>query len=373
MMVVKTSNNRADGQVDWLLLATIMLLVCLGLTMVLSSSGVVAAKKYGDQYYFFKRQVIFAAIGIVGMIVAFKLPRDFLYNMKYPLLLVVIVLLLATLVLGRPFNGAKRWLSFGMFTIQPLELAKISLIIYLAYFMDAKREMLRTFSRGIIPPFAVTGILCALLLLQPDFGGAALLVLLLFFMCLVGGCRLIYLALTALLAMGGAVLLIFFEPYRFKRLASSMDPFSDPLNSGYQVSQSLYAFGSGGATGAGLGASKQKLLFLPESYTDFIMSILGEELGFVGMCLFFFLFGMFLWRAFLTSYRQEELRDKMVAFGLTIMFALNAVLNLAVVMGSAPPKGVPMPFISYGGSSFIAALFCAGLLLNYSRTARRAA
>lgn len=370
-MIQRASSPNRDGQIDWLLLATIMLLVCLGLTMVLSASGVVAAKKFDDQYYFFKRQVLFSLVGIVGMVIALKIPRDFLYNMKYPMLLLVIVLLLATLIFGTPFNGAKRWISFKIFTIQPLELAKIALIIYLAYFMDAKRELLRTFSRGIIPPFAVTGVLCALLLMQPDFGGAALLVFLLFFMCLVGGCRVIYLAITAMFATGAGALLIFSQPYRFKRLASSMDPFADPLNSGYQVVQSLYAIGSGRFSGVGLGASKQKLLFLPESYTDFIMSILGEELGFIGMSLFFFLFGMFLWRAFLTAYRQSELKDKLAAFGLTIMFALSATLNLAVVMASAPPKGVPMPFISYGGSSFVATLFCAGLLLNYSRTARR--
>ena len=371
--MMQQAGSKSKGQIDWLLLATIMLLLCLGLTMVLSSSGVVAAKKYGDQYYFFKRQVIFAVVGIAAMIFAYKIPRDFLYGIKYPFLLIVVALLLATLGLGPTFNGAKRWLSFGLFTIQPLEMSKIALVLYLAYFMGTKRELMKTFSRGIIPPFAVTGLLCGLLLLQPDFGGAALLVFLLFFMCLVGGCRLIYLIISAAFAVGGAALLIWKEPYRFKRLLSVMDPESDPLNSGYQVLQSLYAIGSGGVTGVGLGASKQKLLFLPESYTDFIMAILGEELGFVGMSLFFFLFGMFLWRAFLVSFRQDEIIDRLASFGITMMFAISAVLNLAVVMGSAPPKGVPMPFISYGGSSFVATLFCAGLLLNYSRTAARRA
>lgn len=369
-MMLKSS-PRSEGQIDWLLLATIMLLICLGLTMVLSSSGVVAAKKYGDQYYFFKRQIVFAAVGIFAMLVALKIPREFLYSLKYPILLGVILLLLGTLIFGKPFNGAKRWISFGVFTVQPLEFAKIALVLYLAYFMEAKRDLLKTFSRGIIPPFAVTGVLCLLLLLQPDFGGAAILMFMLFFMCLVGGCRLIYLAVSAVFAAGGAVLLVVSQPYRFKRLTAFMDPFGDPQNTGYQVVQSLYAFGSGGLTGVGLGASKQKLLFLPEAYTDFIMSVFGEELGFVGMSLLFFLFGMFLWRAFLTAYRQENLRDKLAAFGLTLLFAVSAMLNLAVVMGSAPPKGVPMPFISYGGSSFVATLFCAGLLLNYSRTAKK--
>ena len=367
--MMQTAAAKNKGQIDWLLLATIMLLICLGLTMVLSSSGVVAARKYGDQYYFFKRQFIFAIVGIVAMITAYKMPKELLYNLKYPLLLGVVGLLLATLLIGPTFNGAKRWISFGLFTLQPLELAKIALVVYLAYFMGTKRDLMKTFSRGIIPPFAVTGLLCGLLLLQPDFGGAALLIFLLFFMCLVGGCRLIYLLISAAFAMGGAALLIWKEPYRFKRLLSFMDPEADPLNSGYQVLQSLYAIGSGGITGVGLGASKQKLLFLPESYTDFIMSIMGEELGFVGMSLFFFLFGMFLWRAFLIAYRQGEITDRLAAFGLALMFAISAMLNLAVVMGSAPPKGVPMPFISYGGSSFVATLFCAGLLLNYSRTA----
>ncbi|MBQ4133066.1 MAG: putative lipid II flippase FtsW [Desulfovibrionaceae bacterium] len=363
------TGQNSKGQIDWLLLATVMLLVCLGLTMVLSSSGVVAAKKYGDQYYFFKRQLAFAGVGIVAMTIAYKLPKHLLYSLKYPLLLGVIGTLAATLIIGPSFNGAKRWISFGLFTVQPLEFAKIILVIYLAYFMGSKRELMRTFSRGIIPPFAVTGLLCGLLLLQPDFGGAAILIFLLFFMCLVGGCRLIYLIISAGLAAGGAALLIWKEPYRLKRLLSFMNPEADPLNTGYQVLQSLYAIGSGGVTGVGLGASKQKLLFLPESYTDFIMSIMGEELGFVGMSLFFFLFGMFLWRAFLVAYRQDEMTDRLAAFGLTLILAISAMLNLAVVMGAAPPKGVPMPFISYGGSSFVATLICAGLLLNYSRTA----
>ena len=230
--------------------------------------------------------------------------------------------------------------------------------------------MVKTFTKGVVPPFAVTGVLCCLLLLQPDFGGAMVLVILLFFMCLVGGTRFIYLFLTLALGLASAALLIVYSPYRVKRLLAFLDPFKDALDSGYQLVQSLFALGSGGFFGVGMGNSRQKMLYLPEAHNDFIMAVVGEELGFVGITLIMLLFGMLFARCYRIIMGQPNTRDKLTAFGLTLVIAVGAVLNLAVVMGMAPPKGVSMPFISYGGSSLLASMICVGFLLNYSRTVR---
>lgn len=366
-----TRGNVSVGQPDWWLLGFALVLLFMGLTMVLSASGIVAERIHADKLYFFKRQLLFAGVGIVALAVAAGMPRQTLNKLAYPMLLVVLIMLVLTISpFGVKVKGAQRWLGFGPFNIQPMEFAKIALVFYLAYFMSTKQAIIKTFSRGVIPPFAVTALFCLLLLQQPDFGGAAVLSLLLFFMCLAGGTRFIYLAISALLAIGGAGLLVVHESYRFRRILAFLDPFKVAQNEGYQLVQSLYALGSGELWGAGLGASKQKLFYLPEAHNDFIIAVLGEELGFMGMSLVFMLMGLFFWRAMRVSFLQNDLRDRLTAFGLALILGLSMVLNMAVVMGVAPPKGVPMPFLSYGGSSLLATLICVGLLLNFSRTAK---
>lgn len=356
---------------DWVLLAAALCLVAFGLTMVLSASGIMAEKFYSDKYYFFKRQFLFVGLGCCLMMICAVIPRKLLYQFQYPALIFVFVLVLLTLTpLGRSINGSRRWISLGPFALQPMEFTKVVLVLYLGYFFSAKQELVKTFSKGVIPPFVVTGSLCLLLLLQPDFGAAAVLSMLLFFMCLVGGTRLVYLMASAMLAGGAGWLLIVQSPYRSRRLLAFLDPFKDAQDAGYQLVQSLFAMGSGGIAGQGLGAGRQKLFFLPEAHNDFIMAVVGEELGFVGVSLFFIIMGVFLWRAFRIAYQQEELRDRLTALGLALILTLGAVLNLAVVMGAAPPKGVAMPFMSYGGSSLIGTFICVGLLLNYSKTSQ---
>ena len=367
------SSNIQRSRPDFWLLGLSLILLSMGLMTLLSASGIVADRIYADPLYFFKRQLLFAAVGIIAMIALAAMPRSLLYKLQYPILFAALILLLLTLTpLAAKIKGAKRWLSMGPVNIQPMEFAKIALVMYLAYFMSTKQAIIKTFSRGVIPPFAVTGIFCGILLLQPDFGGAAVLSLLLFFMCLAGGTRLIYLVISAFLACGGSYLLVMQEAYRFRRILAFLDPFKVAQNEGYQLVQSLYALGSGGLWGAGLGDSKQKLFFLPDAHTDFIMAIAGEELGFIGMMLIFLLLGLFFWRAMRVAFRQEDLRDRLTAFGLTLMLGFSMILNMAVVLGVAPPKGLPMPFFSYGGSSLLATFICVGLLLNISRTARAA-
>lgn len=363
--------ENTGSQYDWWLFAIVLMLLCIGILMVLSASGVVAERLNGDKYYFFKRQLVYACVGGLALWIAATMPRSLLYRLQYPFLIGVIMLLLITLSpLGSRINGAQRWISLKFFSIQPLEFAKIALAFYLAYFMSTKQELVKTFSRGVIPPFAVTGLLCLLLLAQPDFGGAVVLAMILFFMCIAGGTRFIYLFVSIAIALAGAIALIVYEPYRARRLVAFLDPFEDAQNAGYQLVQSLYALGSGGFFGVGMGGSAQKMFYLPEAHNDFIMAVVGEELGFFGLSLIMGLFVMLFVRCYRIVMGQTELRDRLSAFGVTLVLALGATLNLAVVMGMAPPKGVAMPFLSYGGSSLLASMICVGLLMNFSKTAR---
>jgi cell division protein FtsW len=355
---------------DWWLLVAALALLGFGLMMVLSSSAVMAERFYGSKYFFFQKQLVYAGAGLAVMCALSMLPRGVLYRMQYPALFgAFLLLVLALTPLGVEVNGARRWISAGPFSIQPLEFTKIALVLYLGYFLSAKQELVKTFSRGVIPPFFVNGVLCFMLLFQPDFGGAAVLAMILFFMCLTGGTRWVYLAASALLACGGAWLLIVQSTYRSRRLLAFLDPFADALDTGYQLVQSLYALGTGGVAGVGLGAGHQKLFFLPEAHNDFIMAVVGEELGFLGVTLVFVMMAVFFYRAFTVAVRQQDLRDRLTAFGVTMILVLGATLNMAVVLGVAPPKGVPMPFLSYGGSSLLGTLICVGLLLNFSRSA----
>ncbi len=357
------------GAYDWWLVALVLMLLGVGLVMVLSASGIMAETTTGDKYYFFRRQVLFAGIGGLLLIIGANLPREIMNKWHYPALFIAGLMLILTLTpLGTKVNGASRWLSLKIFSIQPLEVAKIALVLYLAYFMSAKQTLIKTFSKGVIPPFLITFAMCGLLLLQPDFGGAVLLSAILFCMCLMGGTRFIYLFTSLVGAIGIAIALVIHSPYRARRLTAFLDPFENARDAGYQLVQSLYAFGSGGFTGVGLGASTQKMQYLPEAHNDFIMAILGEEWGFFGVSIVMLIFLLFFVRIYKIISGQKDLRDRLTAFGLGLIIALGALLNLAVVMGMAPPKGVPMPFISYGGSNLVVCLICVGLLLNYSRT-----
>ena len=365
------TRKPVSGSFDWWLAIIVLLLLCLGLLMVFSASGAVAERMYSDKYHFFKRQCLFVLIGGISTFIVASLPRDLLYKLQYPLLFVVFVLLILTVSpLGVKIKGASRWISFGVFSLQPLEFAKIALALYLAYFMSAKQELVKTFSKGVLPPFLVTITLCALLLLQPDFGGAVLLAAILLLMCWVGGTRFVYLFLAIGMGLASVIALILHSPYRLRRLTAFLDPFKDAQDTGYQLVQSLYALGSGGLVGSGLGGGVQKMLYLPEAHTDFIMSVIGEELGFLGLSVTLMLFSLLFVRCGKIIIHQTNLRDKLSAFGITAVLALGALFNLAVVLGMAPPKGVAMPFLSYGGSSLLASMICVGLLLNFSRTAR---
>lgn len=364
------SSEKKTGAFDWWLFTIMLSLLAIGLVMVLSASGIVAEQVNGDKYYFFKRQIFFACLGGLALWGAALLPREWLYNLQYPGLFFALLLLLLTLSpLSHSINGARRWISLGFFSIQPMEFVKIALALYLAYFMSAKQDLVKTFSRGVIPPFAVTGLFCFLLLLQPDFGSAVVLSGILFFMCIAGGTRFLYLFITLACVAAGLAMLAVAAPYRMRRLTAFIDPFQDANNTGYQLVQSLLAIGSGSFFGVGIGASKQKMFYLPEAHNDFIMAVLAEETGLVGMTVVMVLFALLFWRCYKIIMGQTNLRDRFSAFGITAIIAIGAAMNLAVVMGVAPPKGVPMPLLSYGGSNLLATMLCIGLLMNFSRTA----
>ncbi|MDR0828383.1 MAG: putative lipid II flippase FtsW [Desulfovibrio sp.] len=369
MQAQERTSDRNSGRPDWWLLAITMVLAFIGLMMVFSASGISAERIQADTYYFFKRQMLFLLIGSLLMVIASFIPRSLLSHIHYPALLISFILLgLCLTPLGAAAKGAHRWLALGPLRLQPMEFAKIALVLYLSWFMGSKQAIVRTFSKGVIPPFLITAAMGGLLLMQPDFGGASFCAILLFFMCFAGGTRLIYLIGSGIIACGGGWLLMVAEPYRLRRLLAFLDPFADASNTGYHLVQSFYAFGAGGLYGAGLGAGKQKLFYLPEAHNDFIMAVMGEEAGFVGISLIFMLLACFFWRGLLIALGQPDMRDRLTAFGLLLVPALSCMLNLAVVMGLVPPKGVPMPFISYGGSSLVSSFLCVGLLLNLSRS-----
>lgn len=366
----RSTKTVTYGPIDWWIVATIGILACFGLIMVLSASGITGERIYEDPYLFFKKQTIFTLLGLVAMIICANLPRKFINNIHYPAIFISLFLLLITLSpFGLEVNGSKRWIPFGLLSLQPMEFAKISLVLYLAYFFSEHKELAKDFSKGVIPPFAVTLIFCALLLLQPDFGSSVILLALLFFLCFTGGTRFIYFALSFILMTVGSVFLIGTSSYRVQRVLAFLDPFKDAQDSGYQLVQSFYAFGRGGFFGVGIGNGRQKIEYLPEAHNDFIMSVVGEELGLIGVTLLMILFSLFFARCYRLILGQKNQRDKLTSFGLTLILALSVTLNLAVVMGMVPPKGVAMPFLSYGGSSLLASFICVGLLLNYSRTA----
>ena len=361
-----SSTVRSAGP-DYILLAAVLLLSGLGVIMVYSASGVIAAKIYGRPSYFFLKQVVFLAAGVALMTAVAACPRRIFYRPVYLWLGAALFLLALTFTpLGTSVGGARRWLNLGVLTFQPLEAAKIALVLYLASFFSRKQEMVKNFSVGFLPPSLITGLFCLFLVAQPDFGGAVFLAGILILMSLAGGTRLIYLFTSLMVGVCLAGYLVVSSPYRFRRWFAFLDPFKDARDSGYQLVQSLFALGSGGWSGLGLGQGRQKLFFLPEAHNDFILAVLGEELGFAGMCVVFVCLAIILWRGFAITLRQKRLQDRFTAFGMTLVIGIGALLNVAVVLGAVPPKGVPLPFVSYGGSSLLVSFFCAGLLLNIS-------
>jgi len=352
----------------WMLLAVVGLLA-VGVTMVLSTSYLYSQERYGDGTYFFRKQMIAMGAGAVALIACTMIPSALYRRFAYPLLALSFINLVLVLVPGVGVNrgGARRWIMFPGFAFQPSELAKLALVFYLAHSMAKKEQMIRSFSVGVLPHLMVFGLFAGMLLLEPDFGTALMLSMLLYFMLFIGGARVHHLVGTGLMALPVLIYVLTKADYRIRRLMSFLDPWSDAAGSGFHVIQSLIAFGSGQIWGRGLGESRQKLFYLPEAHTDFVFSVIGEELGLLGALAVLALFGVIITRGLQLTAKIEEPFDQYLAFGLTVLLGLQALIHMGVVMGLMPTKGLVLPFISYGGSAMVINLMEAGILLGLSR------
>jgi cell division protein FtsW len=344
-------------------------LVCIGTVMIFSASSIYAWERYKDSAFFLKRHLSFVLIGGVFAFLAMCIPYKKLQTHARSLLFVSLALLVLVLVpgLGREVSGARRWFRFGFFSFQPSELAALAMIVYVADFIARKANLVKTFRHGLMPVMAVAGMVSILILLQPDLGTTLSIFVVVFIMLFIGGLRLAYLVSLIIGSIPVLYLLIAHVSYRRSRILAFLNPWADPKGSGFQIIQSQIALGSGGIFGEGLGHSRQKLFYLPAAHTDFIFSIIGEELGMIGtLCVII----LFLWFFRLGLKIIKNTHDKFgyfLAVGILAMFAFKAMVNIGVSTGILPTKGLPLPFISYGGSSFMFDLIGVGLLLNIAR------
>jgi cell division protein FtsW len=360
---------------DAVLLIVTGLLTAIGIVMVFSASSAVAYTQYHDAGYYLKRELLWAAIGIAALVLGMKLDYTKLRPAAPWIFVLAVVLLAAVLVpsLGFVEGGARRWLSARFFTFEPSEFTKLALVLFLANLFSARSEGAASFSRAGFPALFAVGICFALVMREPDLGTASLYLLTTFVLLFVAGAPLLQLALEAAIAIPALLIFIYSSAYRRDRFLAFLHPWRDPQGTGYHIIQSLYALGSGGLFGLGLGQSRQKFGYLPAQHTDFIFSIIGEELGFVGAVAIVFLFLAFAYQGIRIASRAEDRFGFYLAVGLTTSIVLQALINVGVVTASWPVTGVPLPFISYGGTSLVITLFSVGLLASISRGRRRAA
>lgn len=352
--------------VDRLLLISTFLLLAVGVVMVYSTSYVVAMNRFGSEYYFVRKHLTYLFIGLLGFIAAVKVPYGFYRKMAYPILILAAAFLVCIYIPGIGFTagGARRWIRLGPLAFQPSEPAKLAVIFFLAYSLAAKKDIIRKFSTGLLPNIVFPGAVIGLIVFEPDLGTAVTLSLIVLTMCFIAGVRLMHLAFLGALAAPAVVLVISKFGYMMQRILIYLDPWKDPTGKGFQMVQSFLAFGSGGVYGVGLGEGKQKLFYLPEAHTDFILSVIGEELGLIGVGAVMLAYGLFLYCGTRIALKAKDLHGTYLAFGLTLMVALQAAINMGVVLGVLPPKGLPLPFISYGGTSLVINMIAVGIILN---------
>jgi len=354
---------------DFILFITVLTLLTIGIIMVFSASKYPALVRYGDSFYYVKRQLLWALIGISAMFAAMNVDYWKIKRWAKPALLAAFVLLILVLVpgIGRSSHEAQRWIGLGSLSFQPSEFVKLSIVIFTAYGLSLRERLILDFSRGVLPYLAILGAACGLILLQPDLGTAISLAGTIFILLFVAGARLTTLAGLGVLGLAAVGVAIYVSEYRRDRILSFLNPWADPQGEGFHIIQSLYAIGSGGLFGLGLGQSRQQFLYLPESHTDFIFSILSEELGFIGACVVILLFMVFLWRGLKISFVSPDAFASLLAAGITAGIVLQAIINIGVVTGSMPITGITLPFISFGGTSLLFTMTGVGILLNISR------
>ncbi len=363
----------ATGQ-DIQLLFPVLFLVGIGVVMVYSASSALAVKKFGSDYYFLKKQAVFALVGICALVACRHIPYAAYRPLAYPLLALAILLLAAVLFspLGVTAGGSSRWLRLGPLRFQPSEFARLALIVYLAYSMERKADRIGELSIGFLPHVAVLGVLSLLILKQPDFGSAAILAVLTWLMMFVGGVKLSYLLVSCAAGLVAGAGVVMLAGYRVRRLMSFVDPWQHSSDAGYQIVHSLMAFGSGGWWGAGIGKGVQKLFYLPEPHTDFIFSVIGEELGVAGVLLIVLLYLLIVWKGIRIARHAPDLFGCFLAVGLTAALALQISINMAVTLGLLPTKGLTLPFLSYGGTSLVLNMATIGILMNIAASGKTA-
>lgn len=369
----KNKKYAKKKSVDFILLIATVSLVFIGIVMVFSSSWPEAMVDWDNGYHFLRKQLISSGVGFVAMLVFMNLNYKYFKRFAIPIYLLSLLsgFLLFT-PLGIELKGATRWINLGFTTFMPSDAIKVGSIIFFASFLANKKDKVGTLVQGTIPALGYIGLSCILIYMQPDLGTTITLAATLMSMFFVAGMK-----LSHLFAMiGGAAGLLFFavtgegNEYRMRRVTTFMDPFKDKLGDGWQVVQSLYALGSGGMFGLGLGKSRQKFFYIPEAYNDFIFSIIGEELGLIGTLLVLFLFLIIIWRGIIIALKTDDLFGCYLASGITALITIQSLINIAVVTSSIPTTGITLPFISYGGTSLLFYLASMGILLNISRHAK---
>jgi cell division protein FtsW len=353
----------------WLFAATVGLAL-FGVVMVYSASAVMALRDHGSQFYYVIKQGIWTGVGFIAMLAAMQFDYNRLRDRRivYGLLLLTVLLLISVFAFS-PTNGAQRWIKLKGFSIQPSELSKLSLAIFLAYFLEKKAGEEQSFRQTFAPAALVTGLLAILIVAEPDLGTAMMLLVIFGVLIYTAGARLLHLGAMALPALVVVLGLLIFVPFRMRRMIMFLDPWADPQGSGFQVVQSLIAIGSGGANGLGFAQGKQKMLFLPFAHSDFIFAVVGEELGLLGTMTVLSIFGLFLWRGLRASLLAPDRFAMLLSLGIVTGIVVQALFNISVALSLVPTKGIPLPFISYGGSSLVPTLAAAGILLNISQHA----
>ena len=325
-------------------------------------------EKYNDAYYFLKRQILSASLGAIIMFAISRLDYRYLEKYTYYIMGITFLMLIALMVpdIGKEVGGARRWLILGSFTFQPSELAKFALVLFIAKSLVKRSDQLKNFAYGYLPKLIVLGFFIVPILFQPDLGTATIICLVTFTMLMIAGLRSKFLVYSVLAVIPLFVIAIINAEYRVRRIVAFLNPWEHQSDAGFQIVQSFYAFGRGGLFGTGIGGSSQKLFYLPEAHTDFIFSVIGEELGFVGALIIVLLFSILIWRGFTIAYRAKDSFGTHLAIGLTLLIGMQAFMNMGIAVGLLPTKGMTLPFISMGGSSLIVLMLSIGVLLNIS-------
>ncbi|MDN5346813.1 MAG: cell division protein FtsW [Clostridia bacterium] len=362
--------GRRAGVPDFGIFLATLLLLSIGIIMVLSSSIVTSEQLYGDPYYFLKRQLLWAALGLTGLFFVQQFDYRELRRLAVPFLVLALFLLILVLLVGIEAKGSSRWLGVGTLSFQPSEVIKLAMVIFIAYSLAEVKKSLNSFWRDLLPYLLLLTVVCILILAQPDLGTAAAVAGTVYLMLAVAGARREHLLMLLALGLAGVAAAIAIAPYRMARFLAFLNPWADPSGTGYQYIQSLLAVGSGGLFGVGLGQGKQKLFYVPERHTDFIFAILSEELGFIGAAVVILLFFVLVWRGLRVALNAPDSFGSLLAAGITIMIMLQALINMGVVTGLLPITGITLPLVSYGGSSLLFSMLGIGILLNVSRYVR---